>query len=184
MQRSARVLAACAWLLAAVPSHVVRAQGMTELAEAPPGLEATPEELDAFWSVMGERLIHARELATKILKKNPKSFVAHYVMGEVEHDAEANFPRAVFHLEKARELFEQKFGPTPGEGTPWRWHTRIMLALAFAYGEIERHDTKLALLKKYNELYDPDRIAERAWPLMKQRKFQEARKAAKDGLAT
>jgi hypothetical protein len=162
----------------------VLAQGMTQLAEAPPGLEATPEELDAFWSVMGDRLIHARELAAKILKKNPKSFVAHYVMGEVEHDAEADFPRAVYHLETARTLFEQKYGPSPGEGAPWRWHTRIMLALAFAYGELERHEDKLALLNLYNEKYDPDRVAERAWPLMKQRKFSEARKAARAGLAT
>jgi tetratricopeptide (TPR) repeat protein len=182
MSRRARVALLVA-LSAAVPARTL-AQGMTQIAEAPPGLEATPEELDAFWSVMGERLIHARELATKILKKNPRSFVAHYVMGEVEHDAEANFPRAVFHLEKARELFEEKYGPTPGEGAPWRWHTRIMLALAFAFGEIERHDLKLALLDRYNELYDPDRIAERAWPLMKRREFAEARKAARDGLAT
>jgi tetratricopeptide (TPR) repeat protein len=184
MRRSARVLVACAWLLAAAPSVDVRAQGMIELADAPPGLEATPEELDAFWSVMSERLIHARELATKILRKNPKSFVAHYVMGEVEHDAEANFPRAVFHLEKARELFEQKYTGAPGPQAPWRWHTRIMLSLAFAYGEIERHDKKLTLLARYNELYDPDRIAERAWPLMKQRKFTEARRAAEAGLGT
>src|SRR5687768_2567541 len=130
MRRSARVLVACAWLLAAAPSVDVRAQGMIELADAPPGLEASPEELDAFWSVMSERLIHARELATKILRKNPRSFVAHYVMGEVEHDAEANFPRAVFHLERARELFEQKYTGSPGPQAPWRWHTRILLALS------------------------------------------------------
>jgi tetratricopeptide (TPR) repeat protein len=182
---SARKKAVVASLLLALGSApLVHAQGMTQLAEAPPGLEATPEELDAFWSVMSERLIHARELATKILRKNPNSFVAHYVMGEVEHDAEANFPRAVFHLELAKQLFEKKYGPTPGSAAPWRWHTRILLSLAFAYGEIERHDKKLALLKLYNELYDPDRLAERAWPLMKQRKFKEARKAARDGLAT
>ena len=184
MHKRARVLVACALLLTALPAPVLHAQGMNELADAPPGLEASPEELDAFWAAMSERLIHARELATKILKKNPRSFVAHYVMGEVEHDAEANFPRAVYHLERARELFEQKYTGTPGPKDPWRWHTRILLSLAFAYGEIERHDKKLTLLARYNELYDPDRIAERAWPLMKQRKFKEARKAAMAGLGT
>ena len=59
-----------------------------------------------------------------------------------------------------------------------------MLSLAFAYGEIEQHEKKLGLLARYNELYDPDRLADRAWPLMKLRKFSEARKAAEEGIAT
>jgi hypothetical protein len=50
-----------------------------------------------------------------------------------------------------------------------------VLSLPFAYGEIEQHEKKLGLLARYNELYDPDRLADRAWPLMKLRKFSEAR---------
>jgi len=160
------------------------AQGMDALLEAPPGLEASPEELEAFYMAMSGRLIRARELATKLLAKHPDSYVGHYVMGEVEHDAEANFPRAVYHFERAAQLFRAKYGDHPGEDKPWRWHTRIMLSLAFAYGEIEKHEEKLALIGKYNELYDPDRLAERAWPLMKLREFDAARKAAEEGLRT
>jgi hypothetical protein len=177
-------LATCAALLVSAVGDSVRAQGIDQLMEAPPGMEATPEELEAFYAVVSERLIRARELATKILAKHPDSYVAHYVMGEVEHDAEANFPRAVFHLERAASLFLAKYGEHPGESQPWRWHTRIMLALAFAYGEIEQHEKKLALIGRYNELYDPDRLAERAWPLMKLRKFKAARTAAEEGLRT
>jgi tetratricopeptide (TPR) repeat protein len=161
-----------------------RAQGMEQLLEAPPGMEASPEELEAFYMAMSGRLIKAREIATKVLKQNPNSYVAHYVMGEVEHDAEANFPRAVFHFERAAALFRAKYGDHPGEDKPWRWHTRIMLSLAFAYGEIEKHEEKLTLISKYNELYEPDRLAERAWPLMKLRQFDAARKAAEEGLRT
>jgi tetratricopeptide (TPR) repeat protein len=157
---------------------------MVSLGEELPGFEGSPEELDAFFALVSQRLIRARELATKLLAKNPNSFIAHYVMGEVEHDAEANFPRAVYHLEQARGLFERKFGQKPGEEAPWRWHTRILLSLAFAYGEIEQHEKKLALLQRYNELYEPDRLADRAWPLMKLRKFAEARKAAGEGMGT
>jgi tetratricopeptide (TPR) repeat protein len=164
----------------------VRAQDLdlAGLQEALPGFTGEPDELSAFFALVSQRLIHARELATKVLRKNPNSYIAHYVMGEVEHDAEANFPRAVYHLEQARSLFEQKHGEKPGEQAPWRWHSRIMLSLAFAYGEIERHDKKLGLLARYNELYDPDRLADRAWPLMKLRKFSEARKAAEQGIDT
>lgn len=160
------------------------AQATDELLDAPPGFEATPDELEAFWALSAERLIRARELASKILAKHPKSYVGHFVMGEVEHDAEANFPRAVFHLEQARALFEAKWGPEPAPTTPWRWHTRILLSLAFAYGDIEQHEKKLALIARYNEIYDPDRLAERAWPLMKLRKFRDARAAAIEGMKT
>lgn len=162
----------------------VAAQDLALLQEALPGYEGSPEELDAFFSLVSQRFIHARELASKILAKNPGSFIAHYVMGEVEHDAEANFPRAVYHLEQARALFERKYGPTPGDEAPWRWHSRIILSLSFAYGEIEQHEKKLGLLARYNELYDPDRLADRAWPLMKLRKFDEARAAAEEGMST
>jgi tetratricopeptide (TPR) repeat protein len=157
---------------------------MDQLLEAPAGMESTPEELEAFYALVSQRLIRAREIATKILAKNPDSYAAHYVMGEVEHDGEANFPRAVYHLERAAALFRAKHGDNPGEAQPWRWHTRIMLALAFAYGEIEQHEKKLAMIAKYNELYEPDRLAERAWPLMKLRKFEAARTAAHEGLRT
>jgi hypothetical protein len=175
---------AIALALEAGGSSTARAQGIEQLLEAPPGMEATPEELEAFYTAMSGKLIRARELATKLLAKHPDSYVGNYVMGEVEHDAEANFPRAVYHFERAAQLFRAKYGEHPGEDKPWRWHTRIMLSLAFAYGEIEKHEEKLALIAKYNELYDPDRLAERAWPLMKLRKYDAARKAAEEGLRT
>ncbi len=161
---------------------LAEAQGMDQLLEVPSGMEASPAELEAFYAGMSGRMIRARELATKVLKEHPDSYVAHYVMGEVEHDAEANFPRAVFHFERAFSLYHAKYGDEPGEGQPWRWHTRIMLALAFAYGEIEKHEDKLALLGRYNEIYDPDRLAERAWPLMKLRQYDAARRAAEEAL--
>lgn len=185
MRPMGRLLLCCVCVgVLAAPPQWARAQGMEQLLEAPAGMEATPEEIEAFYTLISERHIRARELASKILAKNPDSYVAHYVMGEVEHDAEANFPRAVYHLERAAALFQAKHGDTPHEGQPWRWHTRIMLALAFAYGEIEHHEKKLAMIARYNELYDPDRLAERAWPLMKLRQFDAARKAAEEGLRT
>ncbi len=188
--RAGAALRACAWAgvvacacVLARPA-ITKAQDLSALLEAPSGLEASGEELEAFYDLLSGKLIRARELAEKILQRKPTSYVAHYVMGEVEHDAEANFPRAVFHFEQARTLFENKFGPAPREDEPWRWHTRILLSLANAYGEIEQHDKKLALLARYNELYEPDHLAECAWPLMKLRRFDAARRAAAEGLAT
>ncbi len=186
MNAALRHLLAGALVLASLPAApvVATAQLSEGLLEAPPGFEAAPEELEAFWALAADRLVRARELASKVLKEHPDSYVAHFVMGDVEHDAEGNFPRAVFHLERARLLFEQKHGPAPKPTTPWRWHTRILLSLAQSYGDIEQHEKKLAMVARYNEIYDPDRLAERAWPLMKLRKFKEARAAALEGLKT
>jgi tetratricopeptide (TPR) repeat protein len=176
----APLLLACALVMSTARADVLSEQ----LLEAPSGLETSNEELEAFYAALSGKLIRARELAEKILSARPDAYVAHYVMGEVEHDAEANFPRAVFHLEQAKALFEQKFGPAPGETAPWRWHSRILLALSNVYGEIEQHEKKLALLQRYNELYEPDHLAERAWPLMKLRRYDEARRAAVEGITT
>ncbi|MEY4509539.1 MAG: hypothetical protein RLZZ450_1661 [Pseudomonadota bacterium] len=189
VRRPAVTLVGCLALLVscALPSLSptrAQAQDVTQLLEAPSGLEASAEELEAFYAALSGKLIRARELAQAILKKHPESFVAHYIMGEVEHDAEANFPRSVYHFEQARGLFEQKFTATPGSTAPWRWHTRILLALSDAYGEIEQHEKKLGLLARYNELYEPDHLSERAWPLMKLRRYEDARRAAAEGLAT
>jgi tetratricopeptide (TPR) repeat protein len=157
---------------------------LDQLLQAPPGMEATPSELEAFYAAVSGKLIRARELAQAVLAKDPKSYVALYVLGEVEHDAEANFPRAVYDFEQARTLFEQKYSATPDESQPWRWHTRILLSLSNAYGEIEQHEKKLGLLARYNDLYEPDHLSERAWPLMKLRRFDDARRAAAEGIAT
>lgn len=155
------------------------------LRQAPPGLEGSHEELDAFFALMGDKNIRARERAEQILAKKPDSYVAHYVLGQVERSAEANFPRAVFHLERALALFGQRHGDPPETpDAPWRWHARILMSLAFAHGDLENHERKLGLLAQYNERYDPDRLAERAWPLMKMRRFDDARVAAREGLAT
>ncbi|HEY6879574.1 MAG TPA: hypothetical protein VI299_16220, partial [Polyangiales bacterium] len=171
-------------LALALSAPCVAEAQLEQLLQAPAGMEATPSELEAFYATVSGKLIRARELAQAVLQKNPESYVALYVLGEVEHDAEANFPRAVFNYERARAIFEAKYGPTPGEAQPWRWHTRILLSLANAYGEIEQHEKKLGLLARYNELYDPDHLSERAWPLMKLRRYDDARRAAAEGIAT
>ncbi|MET0286460.1 MAG: hypothetical protein ABW352_18405 [Polyangiales bacterium] len=178
--KTVRAIALCVALAAPASASAQ----LEQLLQAPVGMEASPSELEAFYAAVSGKLIRARELAQAVLAKNPQSYVALYVLGEVEHDAEANFPRAVYNFEQARALFEQKYGPTPSESQPWRWHTRMLLSLANAYGEIEQHEKKLGLLARYNELYDPDHLSERAWPLMKLRRFDDARTAAAQGIAT
>ena len=149
---------------------------------ATPGLYALPEELEAFWAFTDGRRVRARELAQAIIDETPNSYVAHAVLGEVEHVAEANFPRAVYLLQRALTLFEIAHSDQADTSNTWRWHSRILRKLAFAQGDMENHLEKLELLDRYNQLYEPDYLAQRVWPLMKLGRYQEAREAAQQGM--
>ena len=65
---------------------------------------------------------------------------------------------------------------------PWLWHLRTLRILSAVYGDLELYTNQLTILARYNEIYDPDLLAERAWPLMKLREFERARQAATDGI--
>ena len=143
------------------------------------GLEASPEELRAHCEAEQQRhFIRARELAEAILDRDPRSFVAHYVLGYVYHYGEANFPRSLYHLRQARTLFGQRHAEPPIAGQPWRWHASILRELVWAHGDLEQYEEQLAVAARYNELYQPHLMAETSWPLMKLRRFDEARRAA------
>ncbi len=149
------------------------------------GLEGTPEELRAHCEAEQQRhFIRARELAEDILDHDPRSFAAHYVLGYVYHYGEANFPRSLYHLRQARQLFRERFAEPPQPGQPWRWQASILRELAWAHGDLEQYEDQLAVAARYNEFYQPHLMAETAWPLMKLRRFDDARRAADLGEAS
>lgn len=140
--------------------------------------------LEAFEALTQEKFVRSRELAEKLLREDPNSFLGHCLMGMVQHRGEGNLPISLFHLKKGRELFEARFGPFPGGDTPWRWHAMTLNELAFVSGEMGRHHDKIRYLEERDELYDPPQPADRGWPLMRLRNYEAARAAAEAGLAT
>jgi len=152
------------------------------LLEPMEGEEATVDELRAWRMAERQRHIKARELATEIVRDDPQSYVGHFVLGFVEHYAEANFPRALFHHETALREYERVHGSESVTSAPWRWHARLLRELAFTHGDLEHHSDKVVYLDRYNELYEPDMLADRAWPLMKMGMFEGARQAAEEGM--
>jgi len=147
-------------------------------------MHASAEELRAWQLLRANQSIAAREMAEKILRRRAGSYVAHLVLGHVQHYAEGNFPRALFHLDKALRLYEKRHGTIPGATSPWRWHSLLLRELGAAHYDLEHYQERLALIDRYNEYYRPLMIAERAWPLMKLRRFQEARKVAQLALSS
>ncbi|MEM7435162.1 MAG: tetratricopeptide repeat protein [Myxococcota bacterium] len=164
-------------------AQIARSDDMTDplLLE---GEEATAQEAGLWDLIEQRRYVRAREESEKYLAEHPDSFIGHLVFSQAQHLGEANFPKALFHELRALELFEAEFGETPTGSEPWRWHARILTALATTHGNLEHYDEQLAFMGRFNELYTPVLKAELAWPLMKLRAFDEARLAAEDGLTT
>lgn len=128
------------------------------------------------------KYVRARELTRQILDRDPDSFVGHCLMGIVFHRAEGNLPRAYFHMGRSRELFEGRFGAMPQESDPWPWHAQSILGLAIIAGEMGRHEEKIELLLEHDQLYSPPTVADRGWPLMRLRRYEEARRAVTEAL--
>lgn len=154
--------------------------------EAPPNpaAAATDEETQAYDLVTAGRHVKARELAEKLVRTRPSSYVGHFVLGLVQHYGEANFPRALYEERIALRLFERAHGASPSTDLPWRWHARLLRELAATEGDLDHHSEKLGWIARHNGLYDPDLVADRAWPLMKMGRYDEARRAARLGVAS
>ena len=183
--KRAGLLALASIFCAVVASTAAQSEQLVEALLVPEeGASATPAELNAWAHVRMRKFIKARELADQIVEDHPDSYVGHFVLGFAHHYGEANFPRALFHHNRARALFEQQYGMNPPTSAPWKWHSRLLLELAETHGDLENYEQRLRYMATYNELYEPDVLAERAWPLMKLGRFAEARLAARQGMAS
>ncbi|MFW5925246.1 MAG: hypothetical protein ACOC9O_00855 [Myxococcota bacterium] len=182
-----RALLVCAWagVVTASVAAVVHAQDLLDqLSATEQGAEGTEEEMLAWRRAQSDELAGARELAEKIVARDPGSYIGHLVLGWVQHYGEANFPKALYHQEKALALYEGRHGDQPGPGHPWRWHARLLRELAQTHGDLEHYAERLRFIARYNELYEPDMLAERAWALMKLERYDAARRAAREGMTS
>lgn len=130
------------------------------------------------------RFVSARSLAEEALEANDESFRAHYLMGAVQHLGEGNLPKALFHLERAERLFIEDHGVRPDrEMSPWEVYRRILLELVYVNGEMDRHEEKIDYVEAMMQRLDIDYGPLKAWPLMKLKRFEEARAVAKAAIA-
>ena len=129
-----------------------------------------------------DRSVQARELTESILRGDKDSIAGHCLMGLVQHRSEGNLPVALYHFKKCRRLFERRFGEYPGDDAPWFWHALSITEMAFISGEMGRHEDKIRLLLERDAFYEPKLPAERGWPLMRLRRYGEAREAVEEAL--
>jgi tetratricopeptide (TPR) repeat protein len=186
----ARVLAAVAALVAASPlgsqepGEPDAFAGASAASASGDGLGTDAEERAAYQLVLDGQLINAREAAARILKRSPEAYAGHYVLGYVLHRAEGNLPQALYHLKLARHAFEARHGATPADDLPWIWHASTLEELASVAGGMGLHEERLQYLEARDAAYNPKWPAERGWPLMRLRRYVEARQAVEAGLAS
>lgn len=143
-----------------------------------------PKVAAAWLAIDRRRFVRARELAEQILDEDPESIAGHAILGLVHHRAEGNLPIALYHLKRSRKLYEERWDPSlDQEGAPWRWHAITIGELAQVSGEMGRHEDKVRYLLERDELYTPPWPADRGWPLMRLRRYEEARRAVEEAFA-
>ncbi len=128
--------------------------------------------------------LRARELAEAYLRDHPESAAAHLALARAHHYAEANPPSTVFHARRARELVEERTGGRPSPADEWRIHAQALLLLADDLSELERYEDALDAIEDHDALYNPKLAPRSAWPLMKLRRYDEARRVAQQALAS
>jgi tetratricopeptide (TPR) repeat protein len=146
------------------------------------GYAGTSAEMKMIKLIEDENLIQAREIAEKILLIDSTSFTANYAMGVIVSTAEANLPKAYFHLQRAKDSYERLHGREGTDEKSWRWHMDILSALIDTAGGLEMHEKQIEYLREYDALYTPKKTAYYAWPLMKLGRISEARKVIQKAL--
>lgn len=136
---------------------------------------------EAFYAMRDGRFIRARELAQEILREDPQSIQGHVMLGAVLYRVEGSLALGRWHLENARELFEDRYGQYPGEESPYFWHHLTLAYLGELLGEMGLDEERLRLLDERDLIYGWQ-PAERAWPLMRLARYDEAVAAAEAGL--
>ena len=150
------------WLSMPRPAHAVDWDGPDDA------------EKNVLSAVRQGKLIRARELAEKLLKRRPDSFVGRYGLTLVFHDEEANLPRALHQVRRAEKDLLRHFGDPPQNRNARVWHARLLQEEATLLGEMDRRKEQLSVMDRHDGLYQPKMDRWRIWPLMKLHRFAEA----------
>jgi hypothetical protein len=142
--------------------------------------EPDARELEVYQLYGDGKLVTARRKVDELLDDEPYSILGHLVLGQVLRQSDGDLPGAMRHLGRARELFETRYPSFPlPESAPRELHRELLFAIQGVAGELERFEYQLELLDFHDSLYKPKLIAEHAWPLMRLRRYVDARGYAK-----
>ncbi|ALO45561.1 tetratricopeptide repeat protein [Pseudohongiella spirulinae] len=122
--------------------------------------------------------VRARELAQQWISEQPDSPAAQYALAEVLFRVEGNLPRALFHLNQAEALTNYTSLGRALESGNLEWHYLTLSQLSYAHQLIGNQEKSLEYLDKISDIYGQDTESFRGWPLIKMKRYDEARASA------
>lgn len=124
------------------------------------------------------RFASTRTLAAEALKLDPSSVQANFLMGLALHQGEGNLPKSLYYLENAERLFIARFGEKPSLDVSSNIDHFVLRELVFVHGEMDHHEEKIAYVDALASRLGLDYAPLKAWPLLKLKRFDEARAIA------
>lgn len=129
------------------------------------------------WCLVREwRFSGVRTLAERAVDQDPQSYRGHLLLGLAFHLGEGNLPKALNHMERAEALYNAQERARPSkDSSEWFVLRLILLETVSLSGEMNLHEQQLAYVDHIRDRLDLNLIALKAWPLVKLRRFDEAR---------
>ena len=128
---------------------------------------------EASRAILAQRYSDARTLAEGMLADDSGSFEAHTVLGQAHLWGEEDLGLAQQHFQRAQSLVEGRFPELTSEDAPRRLHQQVLRGLRQVAFLREDYSESLAILDRYEALYEP-LPGPRAWLLLKLGRFVEA----------
>jgi tetratricopeptide (TPR) repeat protein len=127
--------------------------------------------------------VRARELAQQWVSDEPEQPGAQFALAEVLFRVEGNLPRALYHLNIAESLTNYgSLGRAMASGN-LEWHYLTLSQLSYAHQLIGDQEKSLEYLDRISTIYGQDTESFRGWPLIKMKRYDEARASAEKVLA-
>ena len=121
----------------------------------------SPAERDAYLAVLDaiekerDGYVKTRDLVGKVLDSDPASVVGHFVMAKVEHYGEANLPRALFEIRRARRHLEAFGKEHPDDADAREWYIRILYEEFLILDSMDRRQEQLQVADLLDQVYQP-----------------------------
>jgi tetratricopeptide (TPR) repeat protein len=127
--------------------------------------------------------VRARELAQAWVTEQPNSPAAQFALSEVLFRVEGNLPRALFHLNVAESLMNYTSLGRAIESGNLEWHYLTLSQLSYTHQLIGNQNESLRYLDMISQIYGQDVESFRGWPLIKLKRYDDARASAERVLA-
>jgi tetratricopeptide (TPR) repeat protein len=134
---------------------------------------ATPAERKALDANAESRYIDARELSEKVLKENPESVPALFVLaGALE--GQGNLPQALFRIRTMRHLLQARGLANPEDADGREWYLRGLVREKEILHLMDRRLEELRTVELIEKVYGEELPWEKFWALIKLERFEEA----------